>query len=95
MKLIALTFYDTQWTADWKQLLIRSDAKRLLVNIELIASVSPKPIEARDTVYGIKNLHYVKTMIPNGRGINGVDYSGYYVTEETYATLTDNIEIVG
>ena len=95
MKLIALTFYDTQFTADWKQLLIRSGAKRLLVNIELIASVSPTPIEARDEVYGVKNLHYVKTMIPNGRGINGVDYSGYYVTEETYATLIDNLEIIG
>ena len=95
MKLIALTFYDTQFTTDWKQLLIRSDAKRLLVNIELIASVSPMPLEGRDPIHGDKKLHYVKTMIPNGRGINGVDYSGYYVTEETYAMLTDNLEIVG
>lgn len=95
MKLIALTFHDTQFTSDWKQLLIRGPAKRLLVNIELIASVSPKPLEGRDEGYGIKNLHYVKTMIPNGRGINGVDYLGYYVTEETYQKIIENVEVIG
>ena len=94
MKLIALTYHDTQFTADWKQLLIRSGEKRVLVNVEFIASISPTPIEARDTVYGITNLFYVKTAIPTGRGLNGVDYAGYYVTEATYLNLTAKLEVL-
>ena len=94
MKLIALTYHDTQFTDGWKKLLIRGDAKQLLVNVELIASISPTPIEGNLGGDVTKNLHYVKTMIPTGRGINGVDYSSYYVTEESYQKLVKNIEIL-
>ena len=94
MKLIKLACYDTQWTADCKDLMIRSEVKEFLVNLELITTVSPRPVvghSGRDCI----NLHYVKTSIPNGRGINGVDYSSYYVTEETYQKIIENVEVIG
>jgi len=94
MKLITLTYHDTKFTDDWKKLLIRGDAKRLLVNVELIASISPTPVEGSLGGDVTKNLYYVKTAIPNGRGLNGIDYSSYYVTEETYQKLVKNIEIL-
>ena len=76
MKLIKFTHYDTQWTADWKALMIRSEAKEVLVNLEFIVTVSPNPVVACDGSTRV-NLHYVKTAIPNGRGING-DGSGHF-----------------
>ena len=94
MKLIKFAHYDTQWSSDWKDLLIQSEAKEVLVNLEFIVTVSPKPVTGH---YGRKpiNLHYVKTAIPNGRGINGVDYSSYYVTTETYEKIIENVEVLG
>ena len=95
MKLITLTYHDTKFTDDWKKLLICGDAKRLLVNVEYITSISPTPIVGHLGGDATKNLFYVKTAIPTGRGINGVDYSGYYVTEATYTALTASLEIIG
>lgn len=94
MKLIKFTHYDTQWTADWKALMIRSEAKEVLVNLEFIVTVSPNPVVACDGSTRV-NLHYVKTAIPNGRGINGVEYSSYYVTDETYQKIIENVEVIG
>lgn len=94
MKLIKITHYDTQWSSDYKDLMIHSEAKEFFINLEFITTVSPRPVvghSGRDCI----NLHYVKTSIPNGRGLNGVDYSSYYVTDETYQKIIENVEVIG
>ena len=93
MKLIALTCVDTRWTDDCKELLIKSTEKRIFINVDHIASISAEPVHAKEG-YMVRDLYYVKTTIPVGRGINGVDYRGYYVTQATYLELTTKLEIL-
>lgn len=92
MKFIKFTYYNTKWSSDLKTFLVCSNAKEVFVNVKFIATISPKPIQGHANP-GEVDLYYVKTAIPNGRGINGVDYSSYYVTEETYHTLISQLEI--
>ena len=93
MKLIALTCVDACWTNDCKELLIKSTEKRIFINVDHIASISAEPIHAKEG-YMVRDLYYVKTTIPVSRGINGVDYRGYYVTDSTYLTLTTKLEML-
>ena len=93
MKFITLTIVDASWTDDCKELLIKSAEKRIYINVDHIASISVEPVHAREG-YMIKDLYYVKTTIPVGRGTNGVDYRGYYVTQTTYVELITKLEIL-
>ena len=104
MKMIEITYRQTCWsdkkfnkeTKDWEYtLLIDSpEERKVLINIELIASISPTPVVGHE---GDKteNLYFVNTQIAYSRGINGADYRGYYVTEATYQKLIKNIEVLG
>ena len=98
MKMIRLNYCKTHWTDDYKQLIIDEKDKSILVNIDLIAAVSPDEVRGYETDSSgrifIRHLYYVRTAVPVGRGLNGVDYLSYYVTEETYKKIIENIECV-
>lgn len=93
MTLIKLTYNNVQWTTDWKKLQIRSEPKSTFINVDCIASISSEPTLGFDGDKSV-NLYYVKTFIPNGRGLNGVDYSSYYVDEKTYKLLVKKLDII-
>lgn len=91
MKLIKLTWYDIQWTADWKKLNIKSEPKHTYLNIDLLGSVSAEPTAAYKGD-ATENLYFIRTLVARGCGINGVDYNSYYVTEETYKRIMTLID---
>ena len=92
MKMIQVTYRKAHRTEDWKQQLIIDDDKEqtVLINIDLIASVSPDAVVGRATDRnGTKliDLHYLRTTIPYNNGMSGIDYCTYWVTEDTYKKL--------
>ena len=95
MKMIKIDCYDTRWSDSLSapRLDITSQKKTLLINMDLIASVNPNSVRAISESSKFIKLHYLNTQIAYGRGINGVDYHSYYVTEETYKRIIQNIEL--
>ena len=95
MKMIKIDYYNTRWSdsLNTPRLDITSQKKTLLINMDLIASVSPDSVRAISESSKPIKLHYLNTQIAYGRGINGVDYNSYYVTEETYKRIIKNIEL--
>ena len=92
-KFVKIEFYNTVWSDDWKTLKVISEAKRSLVKLDCIVTISPTPLHAQCLNNKI-DLYYVKTNIASGRGINGVDYAGYYVTEDSCKKLMTLVEAV-
>lgn len=99
MKMIKLTYCKTHWTDDDSRMLIIDEKnKTVLVNLENIATVSPEPVVGREfgsngTV--LADLHFVRTSVGVGCGLNGVDFISFYITEEAYQNLVKNIEVIG
>lgn len=91
MKMIQVTYRKAHWTEDRKQLTIDDDKEQtVLMNIDLIATVSPdvvvgRAIDRNGTI--LVNLHYLRTTIPYNSGTSGIDYCTYWVTESTYKQL--------
>ena len=98
MKMIEITYRDTKWSdtkvdGRYTLLIASPETRKLLVNIDYIASISPTPTIAHKEE-NTQNLYFVNTQIASGLGLNGVDYHGYYVTEESYQKLVKNIEVL-
>ena len=100
MKMIEIIMYrNTKWSetkdyyGNYTLTITSPDKRKLLINMEFIASISPTPIVAHE---GEKthNVYFINTQIAYGRGINGIDYRGYYITEESYKNLMKNIEVL-
>ena len=90
MKMIQVNFRKTHWTEDRTQLIIDGKAETVLMNIDLIADVSPDAITGRAIDKNgttLVDLHYLRTTIPYNNGMGGIDYCTYWVTEGTYKKL--------
>lgn len=92
-KFVKIDFYNTEWSDDWKTLKVISAVKCSLVKLDCIVTISPNPVHAQCLNNKI-DLYYVKTNIASGRGINGIDYAGYYVTEDSYKKLIARVEVL-
>lgn len=92
-KFVKIEFYNIEWSDDWKTLKVTSEAKCSLVKLDCIVTISPTPVHAQCLNNKI-DLYYVKTNIASGRGINGIDYAGYYVTEDSCKKLMTLVEVV-
>ena len=90
MKMIQVNFRKAHWTEDRMQLIIDDKEETVLMNIDLIADVSPNavPGQAIDkSGTTLVDLHYLRTTIPYNNGMGGIDYCTYWVTEDTYKKL--------
>ena len=90
MKMIQLNYCKAHWDKDWQQLMVDKKDQSTLINLDLIATVSPEAVQGRavdKSGTAIINLHYVRTTVPYSCGINGTDYYSYYVTEGTYKKI--------
>lgn len=92
MKMIQVTYRKAHRTEDWKQQLIIDDDKEqtVLINIDLIATVSPNAVKGLATDRNgttLVDLHYLRTTIPYNTGTDGIDYCTYWVTKDTYKKI--------
>ena len=104
-KFIKINYHSIMWK-DGVRVAYKTNggASTLILSLGSIKSIS-EPVEfglfeSQDAAKGrgtpterIK-LRLVATDIAYGRGINGVDYEGYWVTEETFERLVSAIEVL-
>ena len=73
------------------------------LNIDSIMSIADKPrtldvynsYKAKGTsMYNHMNLHLIETNAGIGRGLNGIDFMFYFITEESYRKLMSVLDPV-
>ena len=97
-KMIRIEFYPTEWEdrAHWLEKSETIIDPETIVQVEGIVT---NTIEAKNGYRSYKAVKSAKmaritTTISVGRGINGVDFKGFWVTDETYKKLMGLFEIV-
>jgi hypothetical protein len=97
-KMVKIEFYPTEWE-DRTHWLEKSET---LIDPETIVQVEgivTNTIEAKDGYRSYKavksaKMAFIRTTISIGRGINGVDFKGFWVTDKTYKKLMGLFEII-
>ena len=105
-KLTRIEFYRQVWDGrEYRFKLNEGDVpSSILIDPTTIVAMSDKPVTDQVFKYNSSSwdktgtpteMYHVQTTIAKGRGINGVDFEGFWVTKDTYKKLLkDFIEIV-
>ena len=97
-KMVKIEFYPTEWErrCHWFEKQTTVIDPESIVQIE---NVVTNTLETKDGYQSYKALKpakmaLIRTTIAIGRGINGVDYETFWVTDKTYKKLMGLFEIV-
>lgn len=97
-KMVKIEYFPTEWD----DRTIWLDKSETLIDPETIVQVEgivTNTIEAKDGYRSYKavksaKMAFIRTTISIGRGINGVDFKGFWVTDKTYKKLMGLFEII-
>ena len=105
-QLTRIEFYRNVWDGTQYRLKLDENGKpsTTLIDPTTIVSMDDTPstkmvfkhdANSWDKVGTKTEMYYVQTTIAQGRGINGVDFQGFWVTKKTYENILEKfVEIV-
>ena len=103
--MVRIEFYRTGWDGNNTKFFLDEGDKpsSCLIDVDAIQAIDDVPttneVYNHDSRYSSDKhvptkMYFVRTSIGVGRGINGVDFKSFWVTEDTYKKLLTMVEVI-